>query len=122
MIGKDELTSFKRMWTWLIGYPAHDREYYMKHVVKLDEMWANGCPLSNSTKERECDGCAQLWESKNGTLCTDPEAPLFKWRTTKRQQPDRRSFYAGQVAVLAMNLIQQLERQVNRCVLRRATD
>jgi len=72
MIGRDELNNFKKMWTWLSGYPAHDREYYMKNVAKLDKMWLNSCPLSNKSEDKNCDGCKMLWKSNKGTLCTDP--------------------------------------------------
>ena len=106
MIGKDELTNFKKMWTWLCGYPAHDREYYMEHVVNLGKGWVNSCPLSNKTEEKECDGCKELWVSDKGTLCTDPRAPLYKWKNTARHYPDYRSFYASQTAVLAMKFLQ----------------
>jgi hypothetical protein len=106
MIGRDELTKFKKMWTWLCGYPAHDREYYMKYVVKLDHWWINSCPISNESAEKDCDGCKELWPPGKGTLCTDPCAPLHKWKNTPRHSPDYRSFYASQVAVLAMKHIQ----------------
>jgi hypothetical protein len=104
MIGKNNLDNFKKMWTWLYGHPAHDREYYMRHVAKLNDMWENSCPLSTSPKADECGGCQMLWQSDKGTLCTDPDAPLYKWKNTDRQQPDDRSFYAGHVADLAMHL------------------
>jgi hypothetical protein len=102
MTGKDELLNFKKMWTWLCGYPAHDREYYMKYVAKLEKPWINSCPLSNMSEEKACDGCKNLWNSERGTLCTDPLAPLQKWKVTERYYPHYRSYYASQVAVLAM--------------------
>lgn len=102
MIGKDELINFKKMWTWLSGYPAHDREYYMKNVAKLDELWMRGCPLATSDGD-ECDGCRTLWNSVAGTLCTDVESPVYKWQNTSRQHPDDRSYYASHIAVIAMN-------------------
>jgi len=103
MKGKDELQKFKKMWTWLMAYPAHDREYYMKHVAKESEEWANNCPLSNNTIAAQCNGCQLLWEGSEGTLCTDPSSPLFRWMTTERIYPDTRSFYARQLALLAMD-------------------
>ena len=105
MIGQCKLSNFKKMWTWLCGFPAHDREYYMKYVIRLEEMWPNSCPLSNNSKEKNCDGCKSLWDTREGTLCSDPNSPLYKWKSTERQQPDDRSFYASQVAVLAMQVI-----------------
>jgi hypothetical protein len=114
MKGKEELIKFKKMWTWLTAYPAHDREYYMKHVAKLDEVWVNSCPLSNSMYAKNCTGCQLLWDSNEGTLCNDPSAPVYKWNNTERHQPDKRSFYASQVAVLAMMINRQLESRVLR--------
>lgn len=105
MTGRDELLSFKKMWTWLCGYPAHDREYYMKHVVKLERPWVNSCPLSNDSEEKACDGCKTLWKSERGTLCTDPRSPVNKWKVAARHYPDDRSFYASQVAVLALKIL-----------------
>jgi hypothetical protein len=105
MTGKDELLNFKKMWTWLCGYPAHDREYYMKHVIKLERPWVNSCPLSNDSEEKACDGCKILWNSEMGTLCTDPSSPVNKWKVSERHYPDDRSFYASQVAVLAQRSI-----------------
>lgn len=109
MIGRDELTNFKKMWTWLSGYPAHDREYYMKNVAKLDKMWLNSCPLSNKSENKNCDGCKILWKSNKGTLCTDPGAPVHMWNTTEIDYPHDRAFYASQAAVLAMKAIRSLE-------------
>ena len=85
MIGRDELTKFKKMWTWLCGYPAHDREYYMKYVVKLDHWWINSCPISNESAEKDCDGCKELWPPGKGyimyrSLC--PSAQMGKYSKT----------------------------------------
>jgi hypothetical protein len=101
MIGKDNLINFKKMWTWLSGYPAHDQIYYMEHVAALDKMWLNSCPLANKEGD-DCTGCQAIWDHENGTLCTDPDSPLFKWQNTSREIPDFRSYYASQVAVLGM--------------------
>jgi len=119
MTGKDELTNFKKMWTWLCSYPAHDCEYYMKNVVKLGEAWVNGCPLANKSEEKKCDGCKELWSSDIGTLCTDPDAPLYKWKTTSRSLPDDRSFYASQTAVLAMKCLKKQMAENNIITRRR---
>ena len=110
MIGRDELRNFQQMWTWLSGYPAHDREYYMKHVAKLDKMWVNSCPLCNNAKEKECSGCQMLWESNSGNLCTDPDSPVFQWKNTDRVWADERISYASRTAVLAMKLSYALDR------------
>ena len=115
MTGKDELLNFKKMWTWLCGYPAHDREYYMEHVAKLNKHWINSCPLSNESEESDCDGCKILWSDGNGTLCSDPQAPLYKWKNTERHFPDDRSFYASKVAVLAMNVLRRHSGKVMCC-------
>lgn len=105
MTGQNELSNFKKMWTWLCAHPAHDREYYMKHVEKLQAKWINSCPLSNKSDDTYCDGCKMLWKFEKGTLCTDPSAPLYLWKHTELQRPDDRSFYASQVAVLAMRAL-----------------
>jgi hypothetical protein len=107
MIGKDELVNFKKMWTWLSGYPAHDREYYMKNVVRLDDTWLRSCPLANSADE-DCDGCRLLWNNENGTLCTDTDSPVYKWKHTSRHQPDDRCYYASHTAVMAMNALREM--------------
>ena len=119
MINKDELREFKKMWTWLMAYPAHDRKYYMRYVAALGITWPNNCPLSDSVRAEDCSGCQLLWDSEHGTLCTDPDAPLSKWKNTEKSQPDQRSLYASQVAVLAMRLKKQLEREGGSPVLRR---
>ena len=112
MIGKDNLLNFRKMWTWLSGHPAHDREYYMKHVAKIDPPWLNCCPLANKEQE-ECDGCIAIWDSENGSLCTDPDAPIYKWLATSRHHPDFRSYYASQAAVLATKAIRGRGYDVN---------
>ena len=106
MIGKENLMRFKKMWTWLSGYPAHNQDYYMEHVASLDEKWLNDCPLANG-ELKECTGCSVLWESESGSLCTDRDSPLYKYQATSIHYPDYRSFYASQVAVLAMKAIKE---------------
>jgi len=107
MIGKDELINFKKMWTWLSGYPAHDQEYYMKNVIQLDDTWLRNCPLANSADDN-CDGCRLLWNSENGTLCTDTDSPVYKWKNTSRHRPDDRCYYASHIAVIAMNKLRDI--------------
>jgi hypothetical protein len=108
MMDTDKLISFKKMWTWLSGYPAHDSQYYMQHVAKLDQPWPNGCPLATSDSD-DCDGCRPLWYSKKGTLCSDVESPLYKWKATSPDYPDNRSYYASHIAVLAMNALREMQ-------------
>lgn len=107
MIDKQTVGNFKKMWTWLCCHPAHDREYYMKHVAKLDRDWVNCCPLSDSSPNRECSAnCKALWVSKQGTLCSDPRSPLLQWANADINYPHDRSFYASQLAVLALKHMQ----------------
>lgn len=119
MKGKEELIKFIKMWTWLMAHPAHDREYYIQHLEKSNEVWDNSCPLSNSKYAEKCNGCKLLWDSQEGTLCTDPSAPVYKWNNTERHQPGKRTTYASQVVILAMMTKRQLERQVKRYIVRR---
>jgi hypothetical protein len=115
MLKRCQLINFEKMWTWLSGYPAHDRKYYLEHVVPSGKKWQNNCPLSNSELVSNCDGCRPLWPSGSGSLCTDPNAPLYKWRATDVQQPDYRSFYARQVAVLAMKAMRDPATKTTHC-------
>ena len=120
MLGNNcQLKKFKKMWTWLCGYPAHDTSYYMEHVAVPSANWMNNCPLCNSPVASNCDGCTLLWKSHKGTLCTDLDSPLYKWRATDIQHPDDRSFYASQVAVLAMKAIRSLEDKMKCCEIRK---
>lgn len=107
--------NFKKMWTWLSGYPAHDRKFYIAHVVKTGRKWMNNCPLSNSELVSNCDGCKPLWSSGRGSLCTDPDAPLYKWRATAVEQPDYRTYYASQVAVLALKALRNPANKTAHC-------
>lgn len=106
MTGQNEILNFKKMWGWLMGFPAHDQRYYMTHVARLDTRWVNDCPLSNKSEVSKCDGCKMLWKSEQGTLCTDTSSPLYKWKHTDTDHPDDRSYYASQIAVLAMKFMQ----------------
>ena len=76
-------------------------------MAKLGKAWVNGCPLSNMSEEKNCAECKELWPSDIGALCTDPNAPLDKWKTTARSCPHDRSFYASQTAVLAIRFLQR---------------
>ena len=105
MTGQHDIENFQKMWAWLMGYPAHDQKYYMKHVAKLDKDWDNDCPLSNRSEVSSCDGCHMLWKSHKGTLCSDSSSPLYKWKNTDVELPDERSYYASQTAVLAMKFL-----------------
>ena len=69
MIKKDNLVNFKKMWTWLSGYPAHDQEYYMENVATLDGRWANGCPLADCEGD-SCNGCEPIWQSDTKSKTT----------------------------------------------------
>lgn len=92
------------MWTWLYSHPAHDANYYVKHVVKADPAWKNNCPLCDLS-EGECKECLLLWDKGNGTLCEDKESPLNKWRTTHLGDPSYRTWYAGKIIGLASKVL-----------------
>ena len=94
-----ELREFQKMWTWLSAHPAHDQEYYMKHVARLDKPWRSGCPLCH-TAEGPCRNCEMLWKTEQGSLCTDQSSPLVKWRGTSLDDPDNRTWYANRIAML----------------------
>ena len=112
MTGQNDILNFKNMWAWLCGFPAHDREYYMKHVARLQANWVNNCPLSNKSTETECDGCKMLWDSDRGTLCTDSTSPLYKWKNTGKDRPDDRAYYASHVAALAVRFLKNHPEEV----------
>lgn len=96
------ISDFNKMWTWLYEHPGHDQQYYMKNVIKLAEFWNNNCPLSNSDKVEKCNGCAALWNSDKGSLCTDVASPLNKWlKITGAGDADKRTYYAGRLLRLA---------------------
>ena len=118
MINRSQLISFQKMWTWLSRYPAHDRKYYMQHVLTTEKRWKNNCPLCNSALVSNCDGCQLLWPSSRGTLCTDPNAPLYKWRALSVQQPDYRSYYARKVAALASETLRNPAGKIADCQIR----
>jgi hypothetical protein len=86
----------------------------MTYVVKLKENWRNSCPLSNSDVVSECNGCNLLWAGETGSLCNDPESPVNKWKITEIENPDYRSYYASQVAILAMKATRNLGTKVRQ--------
>lgn len=100
---QEELQAFEKMWTWLASHPAHDQEYYMKHVARLPTPWKNSCPLCHSSGEGPCINCKALWQSDRGSLCTDKDSPLNKWRQTAVEDPDNRTWYASKIAMLGKN-------------------
>lgn len=99
-----ELRDFQKMWTWLSSHPAHDQEYYMKHVAKLDQPWRGNCPLCH-TAEGPCTNCEALWKTEQGSLCTDKNSPLAKWRKASLDDPDNRTWYANRVAILGQQAL-----------------
>lgn len=103
-----------------MSHPAHDREYYTQYVADQAGEWLNNCPLSNNQNPEDCTGCKLLWDSSSGTLCTDPNGPLIKWEDAGKLYPDDRTFYASEVAVLAMNARYQLESKIEKCKQRKA--
>ncbi len=96
MLQKAALNEFKKMWTWLYQHPAHDKKYYVKHVAKVDPAWKNDCPLC-ALSDDDCKECLLLWDNGDGSLCSDPASPLSKWRKTHLNDPNYRTWYAGQI-------------------------
>lgn len=94
---KTALQEFKKMWTWLYRHPAHDKKYYVKNVAKADPRWKNDCPLCQISGEDDCKECLLLWDNGEGSLCSDPASPLSKWQKTHRNDPNFRTWYAGQI-------------------------
>ena len=90
------LEEFKKMWTWLYKHPAHDNKYYVSHVAKPQPAWKNDCPLC-ALSDGECGECKSLWDEGRGSLCSDPDSPLSKWKKTQLQDPDFRTWYAGKI-------------------------
>lgn len=101
-----ELQDFQKMWTWLSSHPAHNRDYYMTHVIKLTTPWKHSCPLCHRELESgKCDTCCPLWQSESGGLCDDQESPLSRWQQTSVDDPDNRTWFANRVALLALHAI-----------------
>jgi len=96
------MEEFKKMWTWLYRHPAHDKKYYVKHVAKADPAWRNDCPLCDMAPEdKGCTECLKIWDKGQGSLCDDPDSPLSRWKKAKLNDPNFRSWYAGQIADIA---------------------
>lgn len=104
MTNLNELQAFQKMWTWLSSHPAHDQEYYMKHVLKLDNPWKDSCPLCH-TAQGPCSNCEALWSTDKGGLCSDKASPLNRWRATSVEDPDNRTWFANRVALLGKKAI-----------------
>jgi hypothetical protein len=96
----DETT---KMWIWLYKHPAQDKKYYVTHVAKPDKPWKNDCPLCEIA-ENDCSNCLMQWEEQNGTFCSDPESPFRKWKATSLDNPDHRTWYAGEVIAMAQKV------------------
>jgi hypothetical protein len=93
------------MWTWLYKHPAHDREYYMTHVLKLAQPWKNLCPLCElDPLGQKCAECLMKEGNQAGNFCSDPDSPLNKWKDTNTNNPDNRTFYAGEVIAIAKRI------------------
>lgn len=105
MIARNELKEFQKMWTWLSSHPAHNQDYYMKHVAKLETPWKHSCPLCHTAEESPCKNCEQLWQAKEGGLCADQNSPLNKWRQTSVDDPDNRTWYANRIALLGQQAL-----------------
>ena len=100
MKNQDALNEFKKMWIWLYSHPAHDRRYYMNHVVKIEEAWEKECPICHHA-EGECNQCKALWDEGRGNLCEDQQSPLNRWKNTHLSDPNYRMWYAGKIADIA---------------------
>lgn len=108
MLDSERLQEFVAMWRWLAAHPADDRDYYLQHVVPAGRSWKNGCPLATEEGEA-CSGCRILWHGKNGSLCTDREAPVRRWQETDSRQADLRTYYASQAGTLGLHAIRDLK-------------
>ena len=93
----------EKMWTWLYKHPAHDENYYVKHVARLQKPWKNNCPACDLV-EGVCANCLMAWENQSTTFCTDPESPFRKWQETTLDNPDYRTMYAGDIIALARTI------------------
>jgi len=101
----DKSKEMVKMWTWLYKHPAHDREYYIKHVAKLTKPWSNSCPFCELEMSGEkCPKCHIAGAELKDTFCCDPESPLSKWKTTDAADPYNRTYYAGEVIAVAQKL------------------
>jgi hypothetical protein len=98
---KNALQEFRKMWIWLYKHPAQDNKYYTSYVAKPKPSWRNDCPLCALSAEGECRECRSMWDTGHGSLCTDPDSPLVKWRKTSVDDPDNRTWYAGRLVEIA---------------------
>jgi hypothetical protein len=99
----EALSETTKMWIWLYKHPAQDKKYYVTHVAKPETPWKNDCPLCEAV-ENGCPDCLMQWDEQNGTFCTDPESPFRKWKTTSLDNPDHRTWYAGQIIAMAQKV------------------
>ncbi|MFH0784538.1 MAG: hypothetical protein V2B20_21620 [Pseudomonadota bacterium] len=101
------------MWTWLYKHPAHDREYYVTHVAKMTDPWKNLCPLCDlESSGNKCTNCLMIDEDQKSTFCDDLESPLRKWNATSFNNPDNRTYYAGEVIAIAGKLVKRAHASV----------
>ena len=100
------LKEIVKMWIWLYKHPAHDRAYYVNHVVKLDKPWKNFCPLCD-LENGKCPDCLMKYEEQKGTFCSDPESPLQKWKATPLDYPDSRTMHSGSIIAIAQNALRK---------------
>ena len=103
----EALNEATKMWIWLYKHPAHDKKYYVSHVAKLVQPWKNDCPICE-VADSGCSDCLMQFEEQKGTLCTDSESPFRKWKETGLDNPDHRTFYAGEMIVLAKKAVARL--------------
>jgi hypothetical protein len=99
----DALNEAEKMWIWLYKHPAHDENYYVKHVARLQKPWKNNCPVCDLA-EGTCENCLMAWDNQNATFCTDPESPFRKWQETTLDNPDSRTMFAGDIIALTRTI------------------
>ena len=104
----NELKDFAKMWAWLSSHPAHNQDYYMRYVARLDSFWKKSCPLCH-TAEGLCKNCELVWKSEDGNLCSDDHSPLNSWRQCSIDDPDHRTYYASRVAMLGLRAKRNLQ-------------
>jgi hypothetical protein len=99
----EALDDMRKMWMWLYRHPAHDKQYYVSYVANLDKPWKNDCPICDLA-DGKCSDCLLQLKYLKGTFCTDPESPFRKWKETTTDNPDSRTFYAGEIIALAQEI------------------
>jgi hypothetical protein len=104
----EALDEAAKMWIWLYKHPAHDKKYYVTYVAKPEHPWKNDCPICEVV-ENSCLNCLIQLDEPHGTFCTDPESPFLKWKATTLDNPDHRTFYAGEIIALAEKAAKKLE-------------